>query len=108
MDSGRPCASARTASLSLWALVGGLFGLLSGFLIILTLFWGAFGTVLGFFLLSRLPRLYHPVFNVPDFGAASRDGYFLVILADDPAFDPEQTRAWLRDAGAETVEEVQR
>ena len=120
-----------------WALAGGLFGLLSGFLIqtwsavvdypinvggrppfswpaflpasvILTLFWGAFGAVLGFFLLSRLPRLYHPVFNVPGFAAASRDGYFLVILADDPAFDPERARAWLRDAGAQPIEEVQR
>jgi hypothetical protein len=76
--------------------------------VILTLFWGAFGTLLGFFLLSRLPRLYHPVFNVPGFGAASRDGYFLLVQADDPDFDPERARAWLREAGAEPVEEVER
>jgi hypothetical protein len=120
-----------------WSLGGALFGLLSGFLIqtysavpdypinvggrppfswpaflpasvILTLFWGAFGTLLAFFLLSRLPRLYHPVFNVPDFGAASGDGCFLLIRAHDPDFDPERARAWLREAGAERVEAVQR
>lgn len=120
----------------LWALAGALFGALSGFFIqyysavvdypidvggrplfswpaflpivvLLTLFWGAAGTVLGMFVLDRLPRLHHPVFNVAQFADASRDGFFLVIRAEDPAFDAALVGERLRELGAEAVEEVE-
>lgn len=120
---------------SRWALAGAVFGAVSGFLvqywtavvdypidvggrplfswpaflpivILLTLFWGSAATALGMFVLDRLPRLYHPVFNAPGFDEASRNGFFLVIRADEPAFDGVRIRARLRDLGAESVEEI--
>jgi len=120
-----------------WALGGGLVGALGSYLIqyytavidypmnvggrppfswpaflpvsvVLGLLCAAFGTLLGLFLSSRLPRLYHPVFNVDEFAAASRDGFFLLIRADDPAFDPQGTHAFLLELGAETIREVTR
>lgn len=122
--------------LPLWALAGGLFGALSGFVIqsysavvnypinvggrplfswpaflpatiLLTLFWGAAGATLGMFWLSRLPKLYHPVFNVADFADASRDGFYLVIRSHDPAFSEAAVRRRLEQLGAATVSEVQ-
>lgn len=42
----------------------------------LTVLGGAFGGFLGMLALNGLPRLHHPVFNVPDFGFASRDRFF--------------------------------
>jgi hypothetical protein len=118
-----------------YALAGALFGALSGFLIqyvtavidypidvggrpafswpaflpitvILTLLWGAVGAVFGLFVQLRLPRLYHPVFNVAEFAEASRDGYFLVIRADNPGYDPAHSVARLRALGATRVVEV--
>jgi Alternative complex III, ActD subunit len=49
----------------------------------------------GVLLRSRLPRLYHPVFNDDGFAAASSDGFFLGIGAADPLYDPQQTRDFL-------------
>jgi hypothetical protein len=118
-----------------FALAGALFGLLSGFLIqyysgvidypinvggrpdfswpaflpitvILTLLWGAVGAVSGLFLLVRLPRLYHPVFNVAEFAEASRNGYFLVIRAAAGGFDVQRSSDRLRSLGATGVVEV--
>jgi hypothetical protein len=118
-----------------WALAGALFGGLSGlgiqwysavidyainvggrppfslpaFLpitVILTLFWGAAATTLGYFLGNRLPRLSHPVFAAPGFADASRDGFFLLVRADGDDFDAQQAGALLKDLGAESVREV--
>lgn len=50
------------------------------------LFAVIFGVV-GMLKANRLPRLYHPLFNVDRFTAASRDGFFLVIRSDDPRYD---------------------
>jgi hypothetical protein len=49
----------------------------------------------GVLLRSRLPRLYHPVFNDAGFAAASSDGFFLCIEAADPHYDALQTRNFL-------------
>jgi hypothetical protein len=38
---------------------------------------------IGFFVVTRLPRLYDPVFEVPGFDRASRDRFFLSVRATD-------------------------
>jgi hypothetical protein len=50
--------------------------------------------------LNGLPRLHHPVFNVPNFVRASQDRFFLCIEATDPLFDRENTALFLRSLGA--------
>lgn len=66
------------------------------------LFTGISAFVL-FFLLSRLPRLWHPLFQVPGFTSASVDGFWLGIDLRDPALTTEITRALLVSLGASRV-----
>lgn len=74
----------------------------------LTILLGSLSGVLGMFALNRLPQPYHPVFNVPAFqAAASRDGFFLAIEAEDEKFDRKATMDLLREAGAVRVAEVE-
>ena len=61
----------------------------------LTILFAALAAVLGMFALNRLPQPYHPVFNAPIFELASRNRYFLLVEARDPAFDPVQTPSLL-------------
>ena len=72
----------------------------------LTVLGGALAAFIGMLAASGLPRLYHPLFNAPSFQLASRDQFFLVIEATDPLFDLRRTDAFLREAGAVSVEEV--
>jgi hypothetical protein len=62
--------------------------------------------VAGMFVIIGLPKLYHPVFGTARFGLASEDRFFLYIDAQDPKFDPQQTRTYLGSLGAWTVEPV--
>lgn len=62
--------------------------------------------VVGMFVLNRLPRLHHPVFEARDFTLASDDRFFLCVLGDDPRFDPDATRAFLTTLSARTVQLV--
>ena len=121
--------------LAWWALFGGLFGGLSALgiqwysavidypinvggrpafslpaflpiVVILTLFWGAAATTLGYFIGNRLPRLSHPVFAAPGFTNASRDRYFLLVRSSSEDFDAEEVGARLWGLGATAVQEV--
>jgi len=65
----------------------------------------ALTAVIGMFALSGLPQPYHPVFNVPRFEQASRNRFFLMILARDPRFDRDHARALLVRMGG-VVEDV--
>jgi hypothetical protein len=62
---------------------------------------------LAVFVFNRLPQLYHPVFNVPEFARASIDRFFLLIEADDPEFGIEKTRKFLGGLGPVKVTEVE-
>lgn len=50
------------------------------------LFTAGFG-VLGMLIANRLPRWYHPVFNVDTFALVSQDTLAVVVAADDPRCD---------------------
>lgn len=72
-----------------------------------TILVAALTAVFGMIILNGLPQPYHPVFNVPRFELASRDRFFLVIEADDPRFDRDQTRSFLQSLNAREVSDVE-
>jgi len=72
----------------------------------LTVLFSALSMLVGLFVLNRLPEPYHPVFNVASFARASRDRFFLAIQADDPRFQLESARQFLRELGAGEVADV--
>ncbi len=58
-----------------------------------TVLFGVATAFFALFLFCRLPRLYHPVFNAPDFDRASQDRFFLCVEARDRWFDADRLRA---------------
>jgi hypothetical protein len=60
----------------------------------------------GMLAVSRLPRLYHPVFEASAFARASRDRFVVCIEATDPRFDASLVRREFEELGAEQIEEV--
>lgn len=66
----------------------------------LTILFSAFTTLFGMLILNRLPRLHHPVFHDPTFRQrGADDGFFVVVEAVDPKFDPDAVRADLERLG---------
>ena len=63
--------------------------------------------VLGMLVLNRLPMPFPPVFNVPRFVQASRDRFFLMILARDPRFLSGETFSFMQTLGATDVTDVE-
>ncbi|MCB0076552.1 MAG: DUF3341 domain-containing protein [Anaerolineales bacterium] len=73
----------------------------------MTVLLAGLSAVFGTLALAGLPMPYHPVFNVPKFTEKnSRDGFFLLVKAEDPHFDYEQTQFLMSQSGAEGVYDV--
>jgi hypothetical protein len=60
-----------------------------------TILGAALAAAIGMLISNGLPRLRHPLFDMPEFDLASRDRFFLFLPASDPAFDAASARAWL-------------
>ncbi len=73
----------------------------------LTVLVAALSALFGLLVLNKLPRPYHPVFNVPRFELASRNRFFLCIEARDPHFDWEGTRRFLQGLSPRGVYDVE-
>jgi hypothetical protein len=73
----------------------------------LTILFTAFATIIGMFLLNRLPMHYHPVMKAPQFVRAMDDRFYIVIEARDPKFNAAQTRALLEQAGGKDLAELE-
>jgi hypothetical protein len=57
--------------------------------------------------LNGLPRPYHPVFNVPRFALATREKFFLLIEAEDPKYDYDETRSFMSSLDPQEVFDVE-
>ncbi|MBL8890029.1 MAG: DUF3341 domain-containing protein [Planctomycetaceae bacterium] len=66
----------------------------------------AFATLLGSLALNGLPRFANPLHRIPRFKKATNNGFFLMIEAEDPNYNPRQIRNQLEQWGAEALEEV--
>jgi hypothetical protein len=72
----------------------------------LTVLFAALTPAIGMLALNGLPRLHHPVFAAPRFYRASRDRFFLCVLATDARFDVKKTRDFLQGLEPASVELV--
>jgi Protein of unknown function (DUF3341) len=72
-----------------------------------TILFAGIAAVLGMLVLNGLPMPYHPVFSVPRFQLASRDRFFLMILARDPRFHAGDTLRFMETLGASHVSDVE-
>jgi len=73
----------------------------------LTILFTAFATIIGMFILNKLPMHYHPVMKAPQFVRASDDRFYIVIEANDPKFNPAQTRVLLQQIGGKDIAEIE-
>jgi hypothetical protein len=73
----------------------------------LTILFAAFATLGGMFLVNRLPRHHHPLFDYEPFLKTSDDTFLIVVESTDPAFDEEKVRSVLDEAGGERIERIE-
>lgn len=68
--------------------------------------FSALTAVFGMLVLNGFPQPYHPVFNVEKFSRCSSDRFFFIVLSRDKKFDLVETRRFLADQHALSVDEV--
>lgn len=73
----------------------------------LTILLSAFGTIIGMFLLNRLPMHYHPVLKYDDVHRATDDAFYVVLEARDTKFSRDGARKLLLGAGAREINELE-
>ena len=69
----------------------------------LTILLSAFTAFFGVFVMNRLPRLHHPLFDYEPFRRVTNDAFFLVIESLDPEFSEIATRDFLDEIGGQNV-----
>src|ERR1700738_3030180 len=69
----------------------------------LTILLSAFTAFFGVFVMNRLPRLHHPIFDYEQFRRVTDDAFFLIIEASDPRFSDTVTREFLEEIGGKDV-----
>lgn len=74
----------------------------------LTILLAAFGTFFGMFIVNKLPRHHHPIFEHKWFARATDDHFWIVIESKDPKFKLEETQQLLKDAGGVDVITIER
>jgi hypothetical protein len=72
----------------------------------LTILFSALSMMIVMLWQNGLPRLNYPVFGARRFHLASKDRFFLCIKGEDAAFEERATSAFLKKAGALSVELV--
>jgi hypothetical protein len=68
--------------------------------------FGAFTAFLAMLARNGLPRPYHPVFSAPRIELASSDKFFILVQSADPQFDTDKTRGFLKQTGADRVDDI--
>lgn len=72
-----------------------------------TILWAGLSAAGGLLALCKLPSLYHPLFNAPNFRTGAMDDkFFLCLEALDPKFELTESRAYLESFGPLSVVEV--
>ncbi|MBV9390825.1 MAG: DUF3341 domain-containing protein, partial [Verrucomicrobia bacterium] len=69
----------------------------------LTILFSAFTAFFGVFVMNRLPRFHHPLFNHEPFRRVTNDAFFIVIDSTDPRFSEIDTKDLLEKAGGRQV-----
>src|ERR1700758_1020937 len=69
----------------------------------LTVLLSAFTAFFGVFILNRLPRMHHPLFDYEPFSRVTNDAFFLVIESTDPKFSEAETKEFLEGIGGKDV-----
>src|SRR5436190_10601916 len=73
----------------------------------LTVLFAALAPAIGMLALNGLPRLHHPVFGAQSFSRASKDRFFLCVLATDAQFDNRKTKEFLSKLDPTSIEMVE-
>ncbi|MBD5778425.1 DUF3341 domain-containing protein [Pelagicoccus sp. NFK12] len=61
----------------------------------LTILFSAFASIIGMFILNKLPMHYHSALKADKVAEMSDDKFFLYIESEDPQFDDAKTRTFI-------------